>query len=129
MADEATIGARIRTVRQTAALSQEEFARTLGYSKRTLVNWETGAAEPSVAVLPHLRRTYGVDLDWLVMGDGTSLDPIGSRRGRSRQRPLEPNSSQLWLFEEVPDRAAPEDVPPALPPVLGGIVDHVAPLA
>lgn len=122
------MGARIKTVRRNAGMSQEEFARTLGYSKRALINWETGVADPSVAVLPHLRRTYNVDLEWLIMGDGTNPDPIGTKRSRSRDTLLEPNPGQLWLFEEVSDGATPEDAPPALPSMLNGVVHHMAPL-
>ncbi|MGE4404301.1 helix-turn-helix domain-containing protein [Pseudomonas sp.] len=125
----ATIGGRIRAVRHQAGLTQQEFARALGFSKRALVSWEGGRVEPSVTVLPALRRTYGVDLDWLVMGDGTLPDPIGLRRSRAATNVTEPPSSQLWLFEEITHSASAKDVPPPLPTVLGGIVEHVAPLA
>jgi transcriptional regulator with XRE-family HTH domain len=129
LAAQSSIGGRIRAVRHQAGLTQQEFARTLGFSKRAVASWERGTAEPSVSVLPALRRTYGVDLDWLVMGDGTLPDPIGLRRNRARTNVIEPHPSQLWLFEEVANSSAAEDVPPALPAVLGGVVEHVAALA
>lgn len=126
---EATIGGRIRAVRRKAGLTQEDFARALGYSKRSLISWETGSADPPIAILPSLRRHYSIDLEWLVMGDGTIEDPIPSRRTRSRNRAVEPDSSQLCLFEKVPNGAASESIPPALPAVLDGVVEHVAALA
>lgn len=124
-----TIGARIRTIRRQAGLTQLEFARTLGFSRRALASWESDRAEPSVSVLPALRRLYGADLDWLVMGDGTLLDPIGLKRNRVRTTAIEPDPSQLWLFEQVANGAAPERIPPTPPTVLGGVVEHVAALA
>lgn len=63
-----TTGERIRAVRQRANLSQERFATELGYSKRALINWEQGAAEPPMAILPKLRELFDVDPEWLVMG-------------------------------------------------------------
>ena len=63
------IGERIKAVRLRAALGQEAFASTLGYSKRSVIAWETGAAEPPVAILPTLRREYDVDPEWIVMGE------------------------------------------------------------
>lgn len=129
MSDDGTIGGRIRAVRRKAGLTQEAFARALGYSKRALISWETGSADPPVAILPPLRRHYAAHLDWMIMGDGTIEDPIPSRRTRSRNRVAQPNPDQLCLFEEIPDGATPESIPPSLPAVLGGVVKHVAALA
>lgn len=129
LTNEETVGGRIRAVRRRAGLTQEEFARALAYSKRALISWETGSADPPMAILPSLRRLYNIDLEWMVMGDGTIEDPIPSRRTRSRNRAVEPDSGQLCLFEEVANGAAPESIPPALPAVLGGVMEHVAALA
>jgi transcriptional regulator with XRE-family HTH domain len=67
--DGSTIGERIKAVRRKAGLGQDAFAGTLGYSKRSLISWETGAAEPPVAILSKLRRDYDVDPEWVVMGE------------------------------------------------------------
>ncbi|QYE37216.1 helix-turn-helix domain-containing protein (plasmid) [Polymorphobacter sp. PAMC 29334] len=67
-----TIGERIKSVRLRSDLGQQAFADTLGYSKRSLVAWETGTAEPPVAILKTLRSTYDVDPEWVVMGGDTT---------------------------------------------------------
>lgn len=72
MSDASSIGERIKAVRLRAALGQEAFAASLGYSKRSLIAWETGAAEPPVVILPTLRHDYGVDPEWIVMGEDTT---------------------------------------------------------
>lgn len=79
-----TIGERIRAVRQRAGLPQDRFALALGYSKRALINWEQGAAEPPIAILPKLRRGFDVDPEWVVMGD--DLDPQSVYKQVDRER-------------------------------------------
>lgn len=69
MQDSHTIGERIRAVRQRAALPLDQFAAALGYSRRSLINWEQNAAEPPIAVLAKLRQLYDVDPEWIVMGE------------------------------------------------------------
>lgn len=67
-----TIGERIKAVRLKAGLGQEAFATALGYSKRALVSWELGGAEPPVALMAKLRRNYDVDPEWVIMGEDTT---------------------------------------------------------
>ena len=69
MSDAPTVGERIKAVRQRAGLGQQAFADALGYSKRALVSWELGGAEPPIALLPKLRRDYDIDPEWVVMGE------------------------------------------------------------
>ena len=66
-----TIGDRIKAVRVRAGLPQERFATTLGYSRRALINWEQGIAEPPIGILGELRRLYDVDPEWIVTGEDT----------------------------------------------------------
>lgn len=65
-----TIGTRIRLVRTLSGHSQERFAASLGYTRRSLLNWEGGVAEPPIAILKPMRDRYNVDPVWLVMGEG-----------------------------------------------------------
>lgn len=63
-----TIGERIKAVRLRAELAQERFAERLGYSRRSVIKWEQGAAEPPLSILPILRREFDVDPEWVVSG-------------------------------------------------------------
>ena len=69
MSNTPNIGQRIRAVRRRAGLSQDAFATALGYSKRSLIAWETGAVEPPLGILSKLRRDYDVDPEWIVAGE------------------------------------------------------------
>lgn len=51
VSDPSTIGERIRAVRLRTGLGQEAFAKALGYSKRALVSWELGGAEPPISLM------------------------------------------------------------------------------
>jgi len=66
-----TIGERIKAVRLRTGLGQEAFAKALGYSKRALVSWELGGAEPPVSLMTKLRRDYDVDPEWVILGEDT----------------------------------------------------------
>ena len=47
---------------------QDQVARALQVSPRTIANWEAGRAEPSIAKLAQLAQLLRVSLDWLVTG-------------------------------------------------------------
>lgn len=72
MSAASTIGERIKAVRVKAGLPQGRFATALGYSRRALINWEQGIAEPPIGILGELRRLYDVDPEWIVMGEDTT---------------------------------------------------------
>ena len=81
-----TIATRIRLVRTLSGCSQERFAASLGYSRRSLLNWEGGIAEPPIAILKRMRDQYNVDPLWLVMGEGdTPKVPKRTRLGGVRR--------------------------------------------
>lgn len=97
MSGASTIGERIKAVRLRTGLGQDAFAKALGYSKRALVSWELGGAEPPVALMAKLRRDYDVDPEWVILGEDTvprsyygpvdsgPARPPASRRGRRLQ--------------------------------------------
>lgn len=64
-----TIGERIRAVRIRSGLSQDSFAKSLGFTRRSLLNWEGALAEPPIAILAPMRTIHNVDPEWLVMGE------------------------------------------------------------
>lgn len=94
-----TIGERLRAVRLRAGLSQERFAVVLGYSKRALINWEQGVADPPMAILPKLRESFDVDPEWLVMGQDTEpkspFKPVDWARLGSLEREVE------WVCRDI----------------------------
>lgn len=64
------IGERLKSIRRTAGLSQNEFAAQLGCARVTVSQWEQGMREPSMATQKFICRTYGIDQTWLETGEG-----------------------------------------------------------
>lgn len=69
------LGQRLRDIRrQHGDQDRELFARPLGVSGRSLATYERGDSEPASSVLAAYRLHYGVNLEWLVTGEGGMFD-------------------------------------------------------
>jgi phage repressor protein C with HTH and peptisase S24 domain len=66
------IGQRIREVR--GADSREKVKSLTGWHPNTVAHYENGLL-PNVAFLVAFSRAYGVDLNWLVTGEGSRPNP------------------------------------------------------
>lgn len=53
----------IRARRKAAGLSIETLAGTLGVTRQTIYNWESGARLPAADVLPEIARALGCSID------------------------------------------------------------------
>ncbi len=53
----------LAAARVNAGMTQEEAAKRLKVTKRTLINWEKGVAMPSFADLNLLSSIYGIPMD------------------------------------------------------------------
>lgn len=72
MSTASSIGERLKAVRVRAGLAQAAFGETLGYSRRAVINWEQGTAEPPIGILAKLCGLFDVDPKWVVMGEDLS---------------------------------------------------------
>lgn len=66
------IASRIREVRKALGtkMSQEEFGATLGVSRSVIANIEYDKVAPTDLFLKMLCKTYNVNMDWLMTGEG-----------------------------------------------------------
>ncbi len=65
------LAARLRDIRRVLGdQPREVFAKSLGVSEKTLGNYERGDNEPDASVLLAYKQIYGVDVSWLLTGDG-----------------------------------------------------------
>ena len=53
----------LAAARVNAGMNQEDTARELHVSNKTVVNWEKGKSIPSFATLQELSRLYGIPVD------------------------------------------------------------------
>lgn len=53
----------LRSARVNAKLTQEDVAKELGVSKRTLGLWENGEVSPRIANIMKMLEMYGVEIE------------------------------------------------------------------
>lgn len=63
-----TLGNRIRTMRMTRSLSQQDLADQIGVSRSAVGNWENDAREPNLEMLNALADVFNVSFHDLVVG-------------------------------------------------------------
>ena len=61
---------RIKEIRQSNGLTQQEFADRIGIKRGTIANYELGRNEPIDAVIALICREFGVNESWLRYGTG-----------------------------------------------------------
>ena len=59
------IGRKIRNLRKSKVLTQEELAEKLSVSSQAVSKWETGASSPDISLLPLIARFFNISIDEL----------------------------------------------------------------
>ena len=63
---ESTVGARIRSLREDAGMTQGELAARVFVSRQTVINWEKDKTLPDVESVKLLSAVFGISLDALL---------------------------------------------------------------
>lgn len=66
---------RIKKLRKTLDLTQQEFADRIGMKRNTVANYEINRNEPSNSVISLICREFNVDENWLRTGVGEMFRP------------------------------------------------------
>lgn len=61
---------RIKKLRKSLDLTQQEFADKIGMKRNTVANYETDRNEPSNSVISLICKTFNVSETWLRTGEG-----------------------------------------------------------
>lgn len=64
----------LEAVRVNAGLTQKEWAKKLGVSNATVVNWEKGNTEPTLSHLRKMSKLSGIPMDFIFVPD--KFNPI-----------------------------------------------------
>ena len=75
---------RIKELRRSLGLTQEEFAARLGIKRGALANYEVGRNEPIDAVVALMCREFHVSEGWLRRGEGEMFVPVSENEALSR---------------------------------------------
>lgn len=60
------VGKNLATLRKAKGLTQQDLARQINYSDKSISKWELGYSLPGVDVLKDFAQFYGVTIDYLV---------------------------------------------------------------
>ena len=61
---------RIKELRKSLGITQQDFANNLGLKRNTIATYEIGKAVPSDRVVSDLCNKYNVNEEWLRTGEG-----------------------------------------------------------
>ena len=61
---------RIRKLRRSLDMTQQEFADRIGIKRNTIANYETGRNDPVDSVVSLICREFNVNENWLRTGEG-----------------------------------------------------------
>lgn len=61
---------RIKSIRESFGLTQEEFGKKIGSARNTIANYESGNRTPSNAIITSICREFDINEEWLRYGNG-----------------------------------------------------------
>ncbi len=67
------IGESISRLRETAGISQEQFAELFGVSRQSVQKWENGTSMPELEKLVKIAKYFDISLDALVLKNNTRI--------------------------------------------------------
>ncbi|HQE62221.1 MAG TPA: helix-turn-helix transcriptional regulator, partial [Candidatus Latescibacteria bacterium] len=70
------MGARIRQIRVTKNMTQDELAQRMGTQRPAVSNWENGINMPSLFTLRKMAATFGVSLRQLIEPDSEDVADV-----------------------------------------------------
>ncbi len=83
------IGNRIRDVRKSRGLTQQEFARSIGIHRAYLSKVESNQNEPSEHLILSMCRVLGIGYSWLKFGSGERYEGVFPSRSEAVLRVIE----------------------------------------
>lgn len=61
---------RIKTIRKSLGLTQDDFGKKIGLARNSIANYEIGRREPTNSIILSICREFNVNENWLRNGEG-----------------------------------------------------------
>jgi transcriptional regulator with XRE-family HTH domain len=74
-----SLSERIKLIK--GSLSQDQFGKMIGASQGAVKSWEAGDSAPGSAFLSAIRAKFGVNIDWLLTGEGEQYIDKREKKG------------------------------------------------
>lgn len=84
---------RIKQIRKSENLTQVEFAERLGISASNVISYENGLRSPSASGIQNICRTFGINEQWLLTGEG-------EMKSESKEEELARLTAQMFREED-----------------------------
>jgi len=75
-----TLGEKIKQIRNTFGLSQEELAAKLNVSRQVITKWETDRGMPDIENLKNLATLFGISVDYLLDDEKQIEHPVLNKK-------------------------------------------------
>ena len=92
---------RIKKLRKTLDLTQQEFADKLNIKRNTVATYETGKSSPSDAAVVLICKTFNVSETWLRTGEGEMFTPSPDGALEALAREYELSSGMYILIKRI----------------------------
>lgn len=100
MADKETIKERLKLLRKSRKLTQDELALLLSLTKSAISKFETGNSSPSSETLKRIALLYNVSVDYLLNGSDSPSD--ARPQNISSYPPGQNNAHAVGLLSDIP---------------------------
>lgn len=71
---------KLKIVRKSNDLTQEEFAKALGVSRGNIANMEAGTSKPTQLLINCISMLYNIDKNWLTDDSNNSLSGLKTKK-------------------------------------------------
>ena len=97
---EEKIAKKIKALRKTRGLTQQQLADALGVQRATISNYEIGRREPSISDLERIGAALGVSLEYFGVGGNEVHDLIARARVVFENDEI-PHEEKAKVYKEV----------------------------
>lgn len=95
------IAYKLRTLRKTKKLTQQELAEKVGLNRATICNYELGRRIPHLPELETFAKFYGVSLDYFGVATKDEIFEVLSRAKEVFESDNIPKSKKEDLYKEL----------------------------
>ncbi|GHU75455.1 hypothetical protein FACS1894188_06370 [Clostridia bacterium] len=109
MDDEATVGQRIKVVRELRGVGQAKFAKELGVSQTHISKIENGNDNPSKTLIKLISLKYAINEDYLLNGEGYFSSMLEEYVTNDKELMSYYNDQRFW-FDDLLKRQKGDDL-------------------
>lgn len=98
-----TLGQKLKEIRSTFGLSQENLAEIMNVSRQAITKWENDNGLPDVSNLQELSKVFGITVDYLLDNDN-NLPALSMRKELDKSK----YNSKLDSYKQILEEYYPE---------------------